>query len=249
MSEERLITEEIINKIGELAVGGLPKWPQMLVSGKPVTINQAKDIIFRTDDFLTDPWEGAGGNEREFNKAYRKAANLDALCVDRPNYDSKGTYRSPDWKKQILLREKIGFVQTGYVTNDWASSCYIFGGHGWCHPDGTIAFIDNVGKWPNIEDVCDDWARLARAFPYLDLNVTLMDNESGDENATPVVNIRVVNGTVDIEAPDVSVHTLKEKTRDFSVAGIFSQGRKEIGLPLPWYDEYAAKVRAIIETL
>ncbi len=50
----------------------LPKWPQMIVTGKPVTIHQAKDIILRTDSFLTDSYEHAGGNNQEFNDWYRK---------------------------------------------------------------------------------------------------------------------------------------------------------------------------------
>jgi hypothetical protein len=34
---------------------GLPKWPQMRVEGVPVTLEQAKEIIRRTDTFFTPP--------------------------------------------------------------------------------------------------------------------------------------------------------------------------------------------------
>jgi hypothetical protein len=32
---------------------GLPKWPQMRVTGKKISISRAKEIIFATDTFLT----------------------------------------------------------------------------------------------------------------------------------------------------------------------------------------------------
>ncbi len=54
----------------------LPKWPQMRVSGKSVTVEQAKDIIFKTDLFLTSAGEWAGGNNHKFNTQYRHQAGL-----------------------------------------------------------------------------------------------------------------------------------------------------------------------------
>ena len=56
--------KEIIEKC---AVGCLPKWSQMIVTGKNVTVEQAKDIIFRTDYFLTDPSKYSAGNDDQFN--------------------------------------------------------------------------------------------------------------------------------------------------------------------------------------
>ena len=56
---------------------GLPKWPQMMVTGKHVTLEQAKEIIFRTDPFLVDTSKYSGGNAHEFNAWYRKEAGLD----------------------------------------------------------------------------------------------------------------------------------------------------------------------------
>lgn len=210
----------------------LPKWPQMIVTGKSVTIEQAKDIIFRTDSFLISTSKYEGGNNKQFNQSYREVSGLNKL-------DGK-------WDILQKLKEELGCVETTYVTNDWASCCFIFGPHGWCHPNGKIKYIDNVGKWPSPEELIEDWTKLATAFPYLDLNVTLMSGESSEDDIQPVFNIRVVNGTVTIEEPNLSVHENTCLKRDFSQ---FSLDRKEQGLPLDWILEFAAKVNNTITRL
>lgn len=207
----------------------LPKWSQMFVSGKPVTIEQAKDIIFRTDHFLTDSYEYAGGNERAFNVAYRKKAKLNTIEHDR--------------NKQLQLRSSIQFVYTDFVVNDWASSAFIGGPHGWCSPSGQISFVDNVGKWPTISKLYDDWSIIAEAFPYLDLNVTLIHGELYAVDADPVVNFRVVDGTVTVETPNLTVHP--EAVLDLVEAPYTFPD--ELGLPTTWYNEFAEKVAQVID--
>lgn len=239
--------------IKELAQGSLPKWPQMLVTGRPVTVEQAQEIIFRTDDFLTNASEYSGGNCHEFNRYYREIAGLDQLRVER-QYPEGHTYRVTDWDRMYQLRNSLGIVHTSYVRNNWASSSFIGGPHGWCHPDGTISFSDNVGKWPSIEEILDDWTGLAQAFPYLDLHVTLMSGESCDDDSEPVINIRVLNGQARPESPDDSVHRglsapSTQDTIAAFIAGIKAGSSREIGLPDSWYEKFANQVREAIARL
>jgi hypothetical protein len=63
-------SDDLFSVISVLSSGSLPKWPQMIVTGKPVTVENAKDIIFRTDSFLTSSDEFSGGNNKEFNDWY-----------------------------------------------------------------------------------------------------------------------------------------------------------------------------------
>lgn len=215
---------------------GLPKWPQMLVSGRPVTIPQAKEIIFRTDGFLTSFSSYAGGNDHAFNAAYRQMAGMEGL-------DGPG-----GWALQEKVREHLGYIHTEYVYNAWASSSFIYGGAGWCHPDGTIKFRHNVGKWPSVETIEDEWKLLAQAFPYLDLTVTLMSGEEveEEEGTIPLVNIRVFGGGVELQEPDLAPHcaVLEEGPPDISLAFLT---RNENALPTNWITEFAARVRAAIE--
>lgn len=219
--------------MNDLINRSLPKWPQMIVTGKTVTIEQAKDIIFKTDDFLTSNFKFSGGNNREFNDWYRNISGLSQLD-------------DMDWKVSTAIREAVGHIETEYVNNSWASCAFIFGPHGWCHPSGKIEFSDNVGKWPTINDILDEWTRLAEAFPYIDLNVTLMDGEDSEDESNPVVNIKVKDGIAELQEPDLEVHkNYSERNINEAVIG-FAMGRSEQGLPTSWIIEYAGKVKTAI---
>lgn len=214
----------------------LPKWPQMLVSGKAVTVEQAKEIIFRTDCFLTDINEHSGGNNKEFNKWYRDASGISEIL-------------SLDWDKRRGIQEDLGYLGVESASNDWASCCFVFGPHGWCHPDGTIMYYDNIGKWPTVPGVLEDWKKVAEAFPFLDLHITLMSGEGSDDDTIPLVNLRVVGGTVSLCPPDITVHEGKILQRDsdkvFELRFVLG-ANYELGLPYDWYMYYANRVRSTL---
>lgn len=232
----------------------LPKWPQMLVTGKSVTVEQAKDIIFRTDTFFTDASVHSGGNCRAFNAEYRNKAGLTALQVFRNNPGGH-SWVDVDWDRRDYLCRRLGVVRTRYVRNEWGSCSFVGGPHGWCHPDGTIAFTNNVGKWPSVVELLDDWADIAQAFPYLDLHVSLMSGESSMRDTVPLVNIRVVNGQATVESPDLTVHSeqvLADPDTELEQAkwiALIRDSSNELGLAEDWYDEFAARVRCHITKL
>jgi hypothetical protein len=233
------MTEQELNiKIKTIAKHGLGKWPQMLVTGKNVTVDQAKEIIFCTDPFFTDAYCYSGGNDKKFNENYRKISGLDTLVVDGEPHDAADP--QTDWDAVEELRKILGVFAHEYVATDWGSSCFIYGPHGWCHPDGRIHYEDNIGKWPSIEQVYAEWSEVAKKFPFLDLTVTLMNDERLAPERLAVINLRVLDGEVSLEAPDDSMHTIEfDDDREFAV--------KETGLPESWYVEFAAIVKAGID--
>lgn len=218
----------------------LPKWPQMIVTGSPVLQSQAEDIIFRTDSFLTSLSPHEGGNNDKFNKYYREISGIEELHLrvkeDFDNY----------WEVSTKLQEELNFVETQYVHNDWASCCYIFGPHGWCSPKGEITYVDNVGKWPEPEELLKDWQTLATAFPYINLYVTLMNGEYSEERIEPVFNLKVNNGEVSAEKGDLTVHNNNYKNRDFNQL-TFDQN--ELGLSTDFVISCAEKVKEGIKRL
>jgi hypothetical protein len=225
------ITQKDIQRLESLA---LPKWPQMLVWGQRVTPQQAQDIILRTDEFLTSLYQYSGGNNHRWNSWARSVLGYDPFIV--------GDHKELQWEVQRLLRERIGFVETSYVHNTWASSSYIYGPYGWCHPDGTIWYGDNIGKYPSAREVFEEWQLLASTFPYLDLTVTLMSNEHCEDDAEPVVSFRVQNGQVNIlDYPDMPKEEMPSgAVRDIqdAIAG-FASPTREQGLPSEWIHQYS----------
>jgi hypothetical protein len=180
---------------------GLPKWPQMIVTGKPVTVEQATEIIRRTDSFFTC---GYTGNDRKFVADTQSRYGMVSPEDLRSNRMELREYR----ELQNAWQNLWGCVSTSYVHNSWVSCAFIGGPHGWCHPNGQIGFFDNIGKYPSVEEVRDDWKAVAAAFPFLDIDVTLMSKGSGEEGSVPVVGFRI-RGT-DVEVVTDNLHTLHQ---------------------------------------
>jgi hypothetical protein len=195
----------------ELLDRGLPKWPQMVVTGKRISEEFALEVIRRTDNWFV---RASGCNDREGDRRLAKRFRMPHF------YDSANpTPQREDWKLSARWKEAWKTIETQYVTNAWIGSSFIYGPHGWCHPDGTIYYIDNVGKWPSIADVRADWELLATSFPFLDLRVTLMSGEQCEEDTRPVVTMCVLDGQVRLVEP---IADLDHRTpqRDMYGAGL-----------------------------
>jgi hypothetical protein len=220
---------------------GLPKWPQMLTTGEKITKDQAEDIILRTDSFMTDIYEHSGGNNREFNQWYRDMSGIQSIIDKKLDFSSQ-------WNIGELVRKEIGYISTEYVTNYWASSSFIFGPHGWCHPDGTIKFIDNVGKYPSISSVAYDWHKLATKFPYISVIATLMSGESCEDDTSPVASIIIHDGKIyltDTSDDIMKYHDSVSINRSTDIARAFMD-RSEQGLDNSVVIKYASIVKTAI---
>ena len=137
------------------------KWPAILITGEKVTEDQAMDIIIRTDEAVVNPSMFTFGNNHDFGKHWAELTNV--------NYDV-------DSSKHTRL-EKINFVDLYYLRNILFGSSWVGGSQSWIWEDGSIFKFSNIGKWPSTEDVFDELKRIAQAFPYLKLKVTLFDEE------------------------------------------------------------------------
>jgi hypothetical protein len=243
---------------------GLPKWPQMYVNGTPVSVEQAKDIIRRTDTFFTD---GYGGNNREYDRWVRQTVGMAPSYSDRP-FEKYPDDSAPQAEKDAFFAKRKAEadadrviyeafqrrwrpLRTSYVHNSWVSCSFIGGPHGWCHPDGEIGFVDNIGKWPSVSEVLKDWQVLAEAFPFLSIGVTLYDGESSEDGTRPLVSLKVLEGKATLVDPAAeNVHTpykrgsRRQGSVGSSVAEFmtsFRDVRREQGLDDSWILEWAEK--------
>lgn len=221
---------------------GLPKWPQMLTSGAPVTVDQAKEIIRRTDSFFCSRIHGRNGPaDVSLAERLRMPYMPYGLLPFRPEFDRDRDRWCEAW----------GAVSTRCVRNNWISSGYSYGPHGWCWPDGRISYEDNVGKWPSVEDVVADWRALAEVFPFLDLVATLMNGEWCQVGVVPVVTILVRRGRVELTDGDLAHHArypAPHRRTEEEIDAFLSRVHNATDLshrrgPIPeaWLDEWAQR--------
>lgn len=194
----------------------LPKWSALTVVGASVTREQAAEIIVRTNDWFL------GTNDRAW-----EADVMGALGV--PLTRENG-YTQVSWGKVVAATERLGGLSLEYLRNSRVMSAWVGGPHGWCDWDGTIGSSNyNVGKWPSVKAVRAEWARIAEAFPFLDLRAQLWSGETSEEGIVPLVEFVVRRGKVRATSPKkpVGVPCQAEQLTDLRAPG------RERGCDLP----------------
>jgi hypothetical protein len=186
----------------------LPKWPAMVVVGRPVSQQQAMEIIIRTDDL------GFSSNDHKFDKELNEY--FYDVKIDSDVYDAVITklgiskelkYSNELYDYMYKKRSEVGRVKLTYLNNSRITSSWVDGAHGWCDWNGNIGCNNyNIGKWPSVEEVYNEWKLIAKAFPYLDLTCQLMNHESSCadmvDDPKPLINFVVKNGKVKMTEPD-----------------------------------------------
>lgn len=166
----------------------LTKWPGFIVVGEKVTEAQAAEILIKTDFHLPDFRHAS--NDRAFDE--------DLCGVFGVPYDTNYKDYRNQFEKLETLKKELGMISNlEYIANERIVSSWIDGPHGWCDWSGNI-FCNtfNIGKWPDVKQVAEEWSRIAEAFPFLNLKSQLMSGESGEDNAIPVVEFVINDGTV-----------------------------------------------------
>lgn len=223
-----------------------PKFCHLLIKGDNVLVDQAKEIILRTDRFLTSIT--CIVSDERFACNYRAMSGLASLSK-RSGFFSRHDTVSHDWDAEKALKAKLGVVSLNCVISDMASSCYALGPQGFCQPDGRIVFSDNIGKYPSVKDLYEDFVALAQAFPFLTLRASLFLNDVADSEQDFGVGflvskgeVRIVLDDMEMQAPNRDISLLMNKRLSGDFDGVH-------GLPLDWYDSYAQQVKSTLEAL
>ena len=215
----------------------LPKWPQVFLTGKDVSKEQALDILFRTDQFINSLGV-LGGNDREWET---RAARRMGVPTRKEQYDNLEKAKL-SYKMMDAWGNRDGAVKTEYVNNAWISTAYIGGPSGWCSPQGKIYHDKNVGKWPSVECVYNDLVKISEAFPYLEAAATVMNGEWCEDNKQAVVSFLIANGgvkVVDTEGDDwkdLHHHEMKNEGFDEMLKFIASGSPRNREHGLGWED-------------
>lgn len=217
---------------------GLPKWSNMVVTGERITEDQALEIIRRTDSFIDWP----SGNNHQFIKKAKEILNL----KDSGEFQDHREYF--EWKKKF--NENWGYIgdKLEYIQNRWISNSWIGGAYGWCHPNGEIKHNANIGKYPSVEEVLNEWIIIAETFPFLNIGITLMNGEDCEDDTEAVVSMLIKNGEVELIDPHkFDVHKGHEKDQIDAIGNfvnsygkVYSDGRtRENGIPLDVIEKWA----------
>jgi len=172
-------------------VTDLTKWPLLLVTGQPVTEEQANEILIRT----VNPWVLAV-NDRAWNATVARILGIE---LNDHGHFTHGSITE--------ACERLKTIELEFLYNSRVSSAWIGGPHGWCDWDGRIGCSNyNIGKWPDAESVTEEWQRIAEAFPYLDLTAQLVTGEGAGELAA---EWRIVAGHAEHQTPgeQIAEHT------------------------------------------
>ncbi len=164
----------------------LGKWPAMTVLGKTITPDEAAQVILRTNNWYDTT------NDRSYKQSVYQLVGLKPNICGGVCEDSLDELRRA-WKSLDLQ----------YLSNHRIMSCWLGGVHGWCHWSGAIRSNNyNIGKWPSVAEVAQEWKDIAQAFPFLDLTCQLWSAEVGDTvPPVPLVEYVVKDGKVETTAP------------------------------------------------
>lgn len=235
----------------------LPKWPHAVISGKKISIDRTKDIIFKTDNFFYSDMPKRSNRKSQHQKSYRKNSGLHLFdtyldivyeALATRNEDGAQYHLSDDigFHKLAALSERL-YIELGveklmnieYIHNDLADSKYIGGANGYIDCDGNISFSRNIGKWPYVDEIHSDLNTIANAFPYLEFVMNVYDGEKCERNERAletVVSFVAKDGNVIICDMDMDVDLANDKNDDIDN---LRYGSKSCGIPIDWFGEFA----------
>lgn len=205
----------------------LPKWPGLIVKGKSVTKDQAKEILIRTDNF------GFYCNDRKWEKTINRLIFGHFLGVNSLNEELKKEFNLNnrlevyDFKEELYIKKYRRIQDLCYLNNHRIASSWIGGTYGWCSWDGKIECNNyNIGKWPDAIEVYNEWVIIAKEFPFLNLKCQLLNSEiSEDCEKIPVIEFEIKKGKVRAYKPK----KLLDQPREVDIISIFNNPYAERG--------------------
>lgn len=217
----------------------LPQWPAMVVVGENVTKDQAKEILIRTDslsffsndkEFEMDLNEALFGVRAPWNSLEKEISKM--LGFDEINWLKVNEY----WETIYSKYKRIHPIS--YLANNRIVSSWIGGPHGWCDWNGNIGTSNyNIGKYPSVEEVHNEWKMIAKAFPFLDLKCQLFSGETSEDYIIPVVQFNIKNGKVKITVPKKVIDRPTSFPIDISSIFLINNKNRERGCSIETFKD------------
>jgi hypothetical protein len=183
------------------------KWSKMYVVGKQVTRKQAKDIISRTDKFISSvtlfPYNTKRHEWINSVLGYTKIiSRWDAAS------DEFQDYAPITWEHENAIdnsKERVyanlGLIELRFFQSLYYSENITSTYSNWIHLDGNIFYEGSIpGCYVTIHDLYVNLEKIAKAFPYLEMIIDVEEDvEDIDEESFPMhsmATLIVRNGKV-----------------------------------------------------
>lgn len=205
---------------------GLTKWPALIVTGEKVTQEQAIEIIIRTQDF------------NFFTNDWHFLQEIEAVCgIPTDKYDAPIEELQNRWDRIEAVCEEYQCLKLEYLYNSQICSSYVGGPHGWCNWYGDIFTNSyNIGKWPSVEAVLNEWQQIATAFPFLKLTSQLCDGEHCEDSVKPVIQFEIKDGEVKVTEPTITIPAVSTNATE-AMLGIYYNPFRERGCTVKQFQE------------
>jgi len=231
--------------LADLPNVNLNKWPAMIVHGEKVTTEQAAEILIRTDSHIPKPSSNTHDYDKQVCRLFGVPYNGCGGEKDPwPPYDKApdGFYRE-NWKALERLEKRMKTIPLGYLNNSRIVSSWIGGPHGWCNWSGDIFSNNyNIGKWPDVEPVYEEWSAIAKAFPYLELKCQLLSGETCEPGLRPLVEYSVSKGKVSVRGCEEGEMSMAPAVECDITGLVFRNPDREIGTHIKALEEALKKV-------
>lgn len=215
----------------------LPRWVAFVVSGDPVTTNQAAEIIIRTDSFRYGSLQSKYVRSLYYSVGHSLKSIKDPFKITEEINKMRGSVKS---------------LPLSFLNTDRISSSFVGGVTSWCDWVGKISSKGtNLGKHPDLISIFIELKTIAKAFPFLSMSVQVFNKESCyamDSDFVPLVEYRVHGGKVKSFKPaeplfqpiDIdNVHRSFHPEVSFDV----TKDVKKVGCPVPLFKSSFLKVK------
>ncbi len=227
----------------------LPKWPALIVKGEKITQEQASEVIIRTTTYFScNNHKFVNACESVFYEVEISEENMDVYDAIDSHIITKLELEEKDWYKiwdyKLEKQKELGILNSlEYLDSNMVCSSWIGGPHGWCDWEGNIWTKNyNIGKWPTVEAIYNEWKLIAKTFPFLNLRCQLCNHEASSpemtENPGPVVEFIVKKGKVKMVVPSSYLEIPEFGPIQFSV-----NGESEIGCTIEKFSAGVQKIR------
>ena len=133
----------------------------VMITGKKMTSSQILDVMMNLDLSLRSGFDICFDSKvNSVTKRLSTETNLHKL------FDGL----AHDYNQSLMLCKEVFHVDI--LHNSWMSCV-----NSWFLKDGTIFYHANIGEYPNTDDILSYWKNVAKMFPFLELNITVLDCE------------------------------------------------------------------------